>query len=92
MVLDCPSRYTYAHLYPNKEPLTDVQIINNNVLSIFEKHHIAIYTVLSDKNREFCGKPDSHPYELFLLLEDIEHKNTKVRRPQSNGFTCHPQW
>ena len=26
------------------------------------------------------------PYELFLQLEDIEHRTTRVRRPQSNGF------
>ena len=43
-------------------------------------------TVLSDNGREFCGRPDRHPYELFLQLEDIEHRTTKVGRPQSNGF------
>jgi len=36
--------------------------------------------------REFCGRPDQHPYELFLQLEGIEHRTTQVRRPQSNGF------
>lgn len=36
--------------------------------------------------REFCGRADRHPYELFLQLEGIEHRTTKVRRPQSNGF------
>ena len=25
-------------------------------------------------------------YELFLQLEEIEHRTTRVRRPQSNGF------
>jgi len=32
------------------------------------------------------GRPDSHPYELFLQIEGIEHRTTKVKRPQSNGF------
>jgi hypothetical protein len=37
--------------------------------------------------REFCGREDhQHPYELFLQLEGIEHKTTKVGRPQSNGL------
>ncbi|MBC6488026.1 hypothetical protein A9Z50_02365 [Aeromonas hydrophila] len=31
-------------------------------------------------------RDDHHPYELFLQLEGIEHRTTKVRRPQSNGF------
>ena len=45
-----------------------------------------IRTILSDNGREYCGRPDKHPYELFLQLEDIEHRTTKVGRPQSNGF------
>ncbi len=32
------------------------------------------------------GRPDHHPSELFLQLEGIELRITKVRRPQSNGF------
>jgi len=60
--------------------------MNNDVLPSFEQHGAAIDTVLSDNGREFCGRPDRHPYELFLQLEGIEHRTTKVRRPQSNGF------
>ncbi len=45
-----------------------------------------IETVLSDNGREFCGRPDQHPYELFLQLEDIAHRTIRVRRPQSNGI------
>ena len=36
--------------------------------------------------RKFSGRPDRHPYELFLPLEEIEHRTIRVRRPQSNGF------
>ena len=42
--------------------------------------------MLFDNGREFCGRPDRDPYELFLQLEEIEHCTTKVRRPPSNGF------
>ena len=41
------------------------------------------YTV---NGREFWGRPDRHAFELFLKLEEIEHRATKVCRPQSNGF------
>jgi hypothetical protein len=30
--------------------------------------------------------PDTHPFELFLQLEQIEHRSTPVRRPQTNGI------
>ncbi len=40
----------------------------------------------SNNGCEFRGRPDQHPYELFLQLQEIERRTTKVRRPQSNGF------
>ena len=67
-------------------PLTAVHLLNTDVLPPFEAQAIPIKTVLSDNGREFCGRPDRHPYELFLQLEDIAHKTTQVRRPQSNGI------
>lgn len=84
--IDCYSRYSWGRLYTNKMPVTAVQILNNDVLPFFEKHGISVRTILSDNGREYCGRPDHHPYELFLQLEGIEHRTTKVRRPQSNGF------
>ena len=85
-VLDCFSRYAWGRLYTSKLPLTAVQVMNNDVLPFFDEHRVRVKTVLSDNGREFCGRPDRHPYELFLQLEDIEHRTTKVGRPQSNGF------
>ena len=85
-VLDCFSRYVWARLYTSKMPVTAVQILNNHVLPFFEEHAVKVETILSDNGREFCGREDRHPYELFLQLEEIEHRKTKVGRPQSNGF------
>ncbi|MGM0826580.1 MAG: IS481 family transposase [Pseudomonadota bacterium] len=85
-VIDCFSRYAWGRLYTNKLPVTAVHVLNNDVLPFFEAHNARISTVLSDNGREFCGRKDHHPYELFLQLEEIEHRTTRVRRPQSNGF------
>lgn len=85
-VLDCHSRFAWGRLYTNKLPVTAVHVLNEDVLPFFEEHEARITTILSDNGREFCGRPDQHPYELFLQLEGIEHRTTKVRRPQSNGF------
>ena len=85
-VLDCFSRHVWARLYTSKMPVTAVQILNNHVLPFFEEHGVKVETILSDNGREFCGREDRHPYELFLQLEEIEHRKTKVGRPQSNGF------
>lgn len=85
-IIDCHSRYAFGRLYTSKLPVTAVHALNTDVLPFFESHDAKIETVLSDNGREFCGRPDQHPYELFLQLEGIEHRTTKVRRPQSNGF------
>jgi transposase InsO family protein len=84
--IDCHSRYAWGRLYANKMPLTAVQLLNNDVLPTFEQHGASIEAVLSDNGREFCGREDQHPYELFLQLEGIAHQRTRVRRPQSNGI------
>jgi len=92
--IDCHSRYAWARLYPNKLPVTAVQLLNNDVLPTFEAHKVEVEAVLSDislpstrsRGREFCGRDDQHPYELFLQLEGIEHRRTQVKRPQTNGI------
>ncbi len=85
-VIDCHSRYAWGRLYTSKLPITAVHVMNHDVLPTFEEAGARIDVVLSDNGREFCGKPDKHPYELFLQLEEIEHRTTKVKRPQSNGI------
>ena len=85
-VINCHSRYAWGRLYPNKLPVTAIHFMNNDLLATFKAHEARISTVLSDNGREYCGRPDRHPFELFLQLEEIEHSTTKVRRPQSNGF------
>ncbi len=85
-VIDCHSRYAWGRLYTSKLPITAVHVMNHDVLPTFEEAGAKIDVILSDNGREFCGKPDRHPCELFLQLEEIEHRTTKVRRPQSNGI------
>ena len=65
-MLDCFSRSGRARLYTSKMPVTTVQILNNQVLPFFEVHATKVQTILSDNSHEYCGRPDRHPYELFL--------------------------
>jgi hypothetical protein len=34
-------------------------------------------------DHEFCGR-ESHEYELYLAVEDIDHSRTKAKSPQTN--------
>jgi transposase InsO family protein len=55
------------------------------VLPFYQQHGLTVGAVLTDNGREFCGT-DTHPYELYLALNDIEHRRTQVLQPQTNGF------
>jgi len=72
-VVDTFSRYAWGQLHTSKMPITAVQTLNNYVLPVFEKYRAQVDTVLTDNGREYCGRPDKHPYELFLQLEEGRH-------------------
>lgn len=38
-----------------------------------------------DNGKEYCGRSETHHYQLFLYLNDIEHSRTKARHPQAIG-------
>ena len=38
--------------------------------------------MLTDRGTEFCGT-QSHEYELYLAVEDIDHSRTKTKSPQT---------
>ena len=46
---------------------------------------LPVTAVLTDNGREFCGS-ERHPYELYLDLNGIEHRRTRVKSPKTNGF------
>lgn len=84
-VVDTYSSYAFGFLHTSKMAEAAVAVLHNDALPFYQERDIVVGAVLTDNGREFCGR-DSHPYELYLALNDIEHRRTRVRRPQSNGF------
>jgi transposase InsO family protein len=76
----------FAKLYTSKHPINPADLLNDRVIPFFDQHQIPLLRILTDRGTEFCGKPDTHDYELFLALNDIDHSRTKVKNPQSNGI------
>jgi len=75
-----------AKLYTSKHPINSAELLNDRVIPFFDRHQIPLLRILTDRGTEFCGKPDTHEYELFLALNDIDHSKTKAKNPQSNGI------
>ena len=75
-----------AKLYTTKTPITAADLLNDRVLPFFEEHGMGVIRILTDRGTEYCGKPETHDYQLYLALNDIEHTKTKARHPQTNGI------
>src|SRR6476646_2825509 len=84
--IDTYSKVAFAKLYDRKTPLTSADLMNDRVVPFFEENEIVVSRVLTDRGTEFCGKPESHEYELYLAIENIDHTRTKARSPQTNGI------
>lgn len=85
-VIDTYSKVGFAKLYDTKTPITAAEMLNDRVLPFFEEQGIVVSRVLTDRGTEYCGSPQSHPYELYLAVENIDHTRTKARSPQTNGI------
>lgn len=47
---------------------------------------MGLIRVLTDRGTEYCGRPETHDYQLYLALNEIEHTKTKTNSPQTNGI------
>lgn len=85
VVVDTYSSAAFGFLHTSKRPEAAVAVLHNEVLPFYDAREIPVGAVLTDNGREFCGT-ESHPFEVYLALNEIEHRRTKVRKPQTNGF------
>lgn len=85
-VVDTYGSFAFGKLYTSKLPETAADVLYDRVLPFYESQGIPVENILTDNGREYCGRPMIHPYQIFLELNDIEHRRTKVARPRTNGF------
>jgi transposase InsO family protein len=84
--VDTYSKWAAAKLYTTKTPITAADLLNDRVLPFFAEQGMGVLRILTDRGTEFCGKPESHDYQLYLALNDVEHSKTKANHPQTNGI------
>jgi transposase InsO family protein len=84
-VVDTFGSYAFGFLANSKVPACSVALVHNDVIPFYRDRGLPIVAMLTDNGREFCGT-DRHHYELYLELNDIEHRRTKVATPRTNGF------
>lgn len=84
-IVDMFNSYAFGFLHTSKQPEPAAALIHNDVVPFYADHDLSVHAVLTDNGREYCGK-ETHPFELMLALYGIEHRTTRIRSPQTNGF------
>jgi transposase InsO family protein len=84
--VDTYSKWATAKLYTTKTPITAADLLNDRVLPFFASHDMGVIRMLTDRGTEYCGKVETHDYELYLGINNVEHTKTKARHPQTNGI------
>lgn len=84
-VVDTYGSYAFGFLHTGKLPEAAAAVLHNDALPFYAERGLAVAAVLTDNGKEYCGT-EAHPYELYLALNDIEHRTTKVKHPWTNGF------
>ena len=85
-VVDAFCSHAWGKLYLSKTPITAADVLNDRVLPFFEEHDVPVLHALTDNGREYCGRELQHAYELYLAINQIRHRRTGVRSPETNGF------
>ncbi len=84
--VDTYSKWAAAKLYTTKTPITGADLLNDRVLPFLAEQGMGLIRVLTDRGTEYCGRPETHDYQLYLAINDIEHSRTKANHPQTNGI------
>ncbi len=85
-VVDTFGSVAFGKLYTSKRQETAADVLYDRVLPFYESHSLTIEAILTDNGTEYKGRPTIHLYAIFLELNDIEHRTTKVASPRTNGF------
>ena len=84
--VDTYAKVAQCKLYTTKTPITAADLLNDRVLPFYEAHALPVLRILTDRGTEYCGRAETHDYQLFLAINDIDHTKTKAQSPQTNGI------
>jgi hypothetical protein len=84
-VVDTYGSYAFGFLHVSKQPEAAVAVLHNDVLPFYRNLDLPVARCSPTTAANSAG-PRSHPYELYLDLNGIEHRRTRVRTPKTNGF------
>lgn len=83
--IDTYSSFSFSFLHPGKLPDCAVALLHNDVLPFYNQCNLQIKVIVTSNGRQYCGT-EKHHYELYLMLNEIEHRRTELHDKFTNGF------
>ena len=74
-VVDANCRLGFAKVYPSKNAMNAVEILQDRVLPFYQRHAATIGRVCTRSTREYSGLPPIHPFETLLATSHIQHSS-----------------
>jgi transposase InsO family protein len=83
--VDTYGSYAFGVLGTERNARSAAELLYGQVAPFYESHGLKLEAVLTDNGSEFCGT-EQHPFELTLFELNVQHRRSRVKRPQTNGF------
>jgi hypothetical protein len=83
--IDTYTKMAFVKLYDRKNALVAADFLNDRVIPWYDEHDVRLLRILTDRGTEYYGNRETHEYQLYLAVENIDHSKTKARSPQNNG-------
>lgn len=84
-VVDTFCSYAFGFLHMGKLPDCAVAVLHYEVLPFYKDFGLPVTAIITNHSRQYCGK-QGHHYELYLLLNEIEHRKAPLHQTQANGY------
>ncbi|HYX38111.1 MAG TPA: hypothetical protein VE954_33850 [Oligoflexus sp.] len=84
--IDCYSHVGFAKLYPQRTALSAADLLNDRVLPYFDQCGLQVQRIITDFSTEFSGVNKSHPYQVFLHINEIAHVPTSLGQAEAFGM------
>jgi hypothetical protein len=78
-VVDANCGLAFAKVYPSRNPMNGVDILQDRVFPFYERHAVAIGKIFTRSTREYRGLVPVHPFETLLSTSRVEHASIDSR-------------
>lgn len=85
VVVDTYNNYAFGYIHTERMPEHAAVVLHHEVMPQYVRWGLKLCAIMTDRGREYCGGT-THPYQLYLSLNDVDHRISDEPRMNGNGF------